>query len=329
MFSIRGASVRAFLGAWVCAAALLTSGLAGAGEPLRIGYPVWVGYGPLFLAQEKKFFTQNGVEVQMIKMDDTKLRYAALAAGRLDGLASSFASVALYTKPELALVTVLPLDESAGGDGVVAIREVKTVADLKGRTVAFELGSISEFYLNYLLQQAGLGPQEIRAVNMKPSDAAAAFIAGRVDAAVTWEPWLTKATQVPGGHLLHDSSKTQGLLVDALVFRKDVVQARRAEVQAVIRGWLQAVDYYKANNTESVAIMAKKVGGWLEKPEDFAETLNGVRYYDRGMIREYFAGPGAKAFATSQFAIDLWARQGKVNGALKAVDVVDNSLIPQ
>lgn len=329
MSSIRRASIRVFCVAWVCAAALLTSGHATAGEPLRIGYPVWVGYGPLFLAQEKKFLAQNGVDVQMVKMDDTKLRYAALAAGHLDGLAASFASLALYTKPGLPLVAVLPLDDSAGGDGVVAIREVKAVADLKGRTVAFEVGSISEFYVTYLLQQAGLGPQDIRAVSMKPGDAAAAFIAGRVDAAVTWEPWLTKATQVPGGHVLHDTSKTPGLLVDVLVFRKDVVQARRAEVQAVIKAWLQAVDYYKANKTESVAIMAKKVGGWLEKPEDFAETLNGVRFYDADMLRAYFAGPGAKAFETSQFAIDLWARQGKADGSLKAADIVNNTLIPQ
>jgi NitT/TauT family transport system substrate-binding protein len=119
------------------------------------------------------------------------------------------------------------------------------------------------------------------------------------------------------------------LLVDVLVFRKDVVQTRRAEVEALIRGWLQAVDYYKANRTESIGIMAKKVGGWLEKPEDFAETLNGVRYYDRDMLRAYFTGPRAKAFETSQFAIDLWARQGKVDGALKPTDIVNNTLIPQ
>jgi NitT/TauT family transport system substrate-binding protein len=329
MSSRRKVSIGALCAAWVCAAALLTSGLAGAGEPLRIGYPVWVGYGPLFLAQEKQFFAQNGVELKMINIEDTKLRYAALAAGRVDGLAASFPSVTLYTKPDLPLVTVLPLDESAGGDGVVAIAAVKSAADLKGRTVAFELGSISEFYLTYLLSQTGLGQQDIRAVNMRPGDAAAAFIAGRVDAAVTWEPWLTKAAKVPGGHVLHDSSQTPGLLVDVLVFRKDVVQTRRAEVEALIRGWLQAVDYYKANRTESIGIMAKKVGGWLEKPEDFAETLNGVRYYDRDMLRAYFTGPRAKAFETSQFAIDLWARQGKVDGALKPTDIVNNTLIPQ
>ena len=45
---------------------------AAAAEPLRIRYAVWVGYGPLFLAQQKGYFAAEKVEVQLVKMEDPK-----------------------------------------------------------------------------------------------------------------------------------------------------------------------------------------------------------------------------------------------------------------
>lgn len=312
-------------GATAAPAADATS--APSGETLKIGYSTWVGYGPLFIAQDKDFYTANGVKVELVKIEDPKLRFAALAAGQLDGLVSTLDALSLSYKPELQMKAVLALDMSSGGDGIVAKKEIKSVADLKGHTVAFNPGSVSDFYLNYVLQQAGLTISDINAVNMKQDDAGAALVAGKVDAAVTWEPWLTKAKEAPDGQILIDSSKTPGLIVDVLIFRKDVIEKRKADVQGVIKGWMQAMDYYKTNKDDSVAIMAKGVGGWLEDTKSFAETLTGVQYYDAAGNQQYFAGADAPAFKTAQFAIDLWAKQGNVDASLKAADIIDNTLL--
>jgi NitT/TauT family transport system substrate-binding protein len=300
---------------------------ASSGAALKIGYSTWVGYGPLFIAQDKKFYDQNGVAVELSKIEDPKLRFAALAAGQLDGLVSTLDALSLYYKPDLQIQAVLALDTSSGGDGIVAKKDIKSVADLKGRTVAYNPGSVSDFYLNYVLEQAGLTIDDVKGVSMKQDDAGAALVAGKVDAAVTWEPWLSKAKEAPDGQVLIDSSKNPGLIVDVLIFRKDVIEKRKADVQAVIKGWMQANDYYKSSKDDAVAIMAKSVGGWLEDPKVFAETLAGVQYYDEAGNKEYFAGAEAPVFKTAQFAIDLWAKQGKVDKALKAGDIVDNTLI--
>ncbi|MFL5807755.1 MAG: ABC transporter substrate-binding protein [Roseiflexaceae bacterium] len=311
----------------VAAAPTSAAAPAAAGGTLKVGYSTWVGYGPLFIAQDKQFYTQNGVTVELSKIEDPKLRFAALAAGQLDGLVSTLDALSLYYKPDLQIQAVLALDTSSGGDGIVAKKDIKTVADLKGRTVAYNPGSVSDFYLNYVLQQAGLTINDIQAINMKQDDAGAALVAGKVDAAVTWEPWLSKAKEAPDGQVLTDSSKTPGLIVDVLIFRKDVIQSRKADVQAMIKSWMQATDYYKTNKDDAVAIMAKSVGGWLEDPKVFAETLTGVQYYDEAGNQQYFAGQEAAAFKTAQFAIDLWAKQGKVDTSLKAADIIDNTLL--
>jgi NitT/TauT family transport system substrate-binding protein len=304
-----------------------TAAAAGSGEALKIGYSTWVGYGPLFIARDKQFYDQNGVKVELSKIEDPKLRFAALAAGQLDGLVSTLDALSLYYKPDLQIQAVLALDTSSGGDGIVAKKDIKSIADLKGRTVAYNPGSVSDFYLNYVLQQAGLTIDDIKGVSMKQDDAGAALVAGKVDAAVTWEPWLSKAKEAPDGQVLIDSSKNPGLIVDVLIFRKDVIEKRKSDVQAVIKSWMQANDYYKSSKDDAIAIMAKSVGGWLEDPKVFGETLTGVQYYDQAGNQQYFSGAEAPVFKTAQFAIDLWAKQGKVDKALKASDIVDNTLL--
>ena len=51
-------------------------------EPLRIFYFVWVGYGPLFVAQEKGFFAREGVEVELINNEDHTAAFADCSPAR-------------------------------------------------------------------------------------------------------------------------------------------------------------------------------------------------------------------------------------------------------
>jgi NitT/TauT family transport system substrate-binding protein len=70
------------------AAVWLTAGLVGAAqaEPLRIFHFTWVGYGPLFVAQDKGFFAKEGIEVSLIRSDEHTAMFASLAAGQVDAV---------------------------------------------------------------------------------------------------------------------------------------------------------------------------------------------------------------------------------------------------
>src|SRR2546428_208735 len=311
----------------LAAALLLGPSPAPAQKVLKIGYPVWVGYGPLFLADKKGFLKDEGVTVQFINMEDTKTRYVALAAGQIDGLMTTIDTMVLRVKPAFQIAAVMAFDDSKGGDGIVANKDITTIKELNGKKVAYEEGSVSHFLLGYLLKQNGMAFKDIVSVNMAPGDAGAAFVAGKVDAAVTWEPWLTKGKSAPHGHLLVDSSATPGLIVDVLVFRNDVLRARGDEVRKVVAAWHKGVEYWKAYPDESNQIMADAVGGWLKDPKIFAETLTGIRYYDYDANKSFFASGGG-AYKTGQFAIDFWAKQGKVRiKGLKASDILNPSFI--
>lgn len=305
---------------------LALAGVAAA-EPLKIRYSVWVGYGPLFLAREKGFLKEEKVEVDLINMEDPKEGFFAMAAGRLDGVVSTIDTMLLYLKTGKEFQYVLALDDSAGGDAIVARKEIKSVRELKGKKVAFAEGSVSQFFLNVLLRESGLSQKDVDAVNMKPGDAGAAFVAEKVDAAVTWEPWVTKSKNTPFGHVLVDSSKTPGLITDVLIFRRDVIEKRGKEIQGVVNAWNKAVAYWEKNPTESNEIMAKGLGDWLKDPKVFAETLSGVKFYNKAANVKFFGTPQKPGdlAKVAQNAIDIWGSFGKLQAKMTPKDLINYS----
>src|SRR3972149_5064487 len=126
----RGSAVERRAAGGVALLAILVLATAAAAAPLKIGYSIWVGYGPLFLAKEKGYYGKT--EVQLTNVEDPKQRFTALAAGQLDGLVSTIDTMVLYLKSGKEYQYVLALDDSNGGDGIVAKRTVKAVQELKG-----------------------------------------------------------------------------------------------------------------------------------------------------------------------------------------------------
>jgi NitT/TauT family transport system substrate-binding protein len=297
-----------------------------AAEQLVIGHSTWVGYGPLFLARDKRFFDEAGVSVELPTIEDPKLRFAALAAGKLDGIVTTLDTMSLYWKKDFQFRAVLGLDDSKGGDGIIATDKITSIKGLRGKKVAFNEGSVSHFFLSVLLRKNGMTEKNIQGVNMRQDDAGAAFMSHKVDAAVTWEPWLTRAKKAPGGHILVDSSSTPGLIVDILLLRQDVIKNHPKAAKGAVKGWYQAVDYWKKNQDESDALMAKEVGGWLKDVKTFKETLDGVRFYDEAINKQYFA-PGGQIFVTAQNAVDIWRSFGKITEKVGAAELVDPEFI--
>jgi len=309
--------------------ALFLAGTAQA-EALKLAHSTWVGYGPFYIAREKGFFKDEGVEIELSVMENTPLKMGALMAGRIDIVASTADEFPTYMRNGRPLRYILAVDNSNGGDGVVANKAIATVADLKGRTVAFEEGSVSQFFINALLRRAGLTQKDIKMVNMTATDAGVAFTANRVDAAVTWEPHLSQGAATEHGKVLVSSAQTPGLIVDVIAVLDTTAQEKRKELQAFVRAWQRALDYLASNPDEAYQIMARGVGGWLEDPQEFKGAVTGIEYLDIARNREMFgtaANPGVLA-KTVDDAIAIWSDLGRIKvDKLKSSDLIDTSFL--
>ena len=197
----------------------------------------------------------------------------------------------------------------------------------QGKTVAAQLGAgASYFWLNYVLAQNGLKLSDIQAVDMKAGDAGAAFVAGKIDAAVTWEPWLSRAKDTSFGQILIASDKTPGIIVDSLGFKPDFLNRRGDDVKKIVAAWNEAVQFAAQSPKEADAIMAKFTN---QKPEEFTKEKSGVRFYGEKENKEYFGTPQKPGllYQVTQRAADTWLELKFIKSKPNAADLIDGSYL--
>lgn len=256
---------------------------------------------------------------------------AAQASGKLSGSASTIDEVLKYRSKDFCFKAVAALDESYGGDGVLVGKEVTSLKDLKGQSVAVNEGSVSQFWLSYLLKHNGMTMADLDIQNMTADDAATAFIAGRVPAAVTWEPHLSLVRQKGEGKVLVDSSTTPGVIVDVVALSCDVIDKQPEDVKALVKGLYKAVQFTQDNPEKAHEIMAKGVGGYLADPVELANAAKGVRFYDQAMSEKLLGVPGKPGDIKGviRLANETWsALQGK-RYEVSYDDLVDTRFVSQ
>ncbi len=304
-----------------------TSTTGTAAVKAKLAILTWVGYGPFFVAKEKRFFEKHGVDIAIVKIEELGARHSALISGSVQLSITSLDLFAIEASQGLPAVCFLKLDESHGGDGIVARREIRSIKDLQRKKVAFEKGTASHFFLHHLLEKEGLAPRDITPVYMTAGDAGAAFVAGRVDAAVTWEPWLGKAEATPFGHILVTTRDNPGLIADVLLVHTKFAKDHPEAVEGVIRAWFDAVAYCGSNRQDAEAIMAKGLG---LSPAELAGMLKGVRFAGQKENATYFglpASPDAPVCRVFKQAQSIWRREGLINRVAEPDDAINRSFL--
>lgn len=309
----------------------LAAGMAATAQAgtLSIGHTTWVGYGTLYLARDLGYFKEQGLDVDFSVIEESAMYMAAQASGKLSGSASTIDEILKYRSKDFCFKAVAALDESHGGDGVLVGNDVTSLEQLKGQSVAVNEGSVSQFWLSYLLKQKGMSMSDLDVQNMTADDAATAFIAGRIPAAVTWEPHLSMVRQKGQGKVLIDSSETPSVIVDVVALSCDVIEQQPEDVKALVSGLYKAVQYTKEHPQEAYALMAKGVGGYLSDPKDLAEAAQGVKFYDQAMSEKLLGTAGKQGDIAEiiSLANDTWTSlQGKTYDA-KYEDLVDTRFV--
>ena len=161
------------------------------------------------------------------------------------------------------------------------------------------------------LAKNGMTEKDIEYKNLTVPDAAAAFIAGKVDGAGVWQPWINQIQKEGKGNVLFTSKEIPGLIPDLLVVQEKVATERAAEVQKIVATWFDVMAFIKSNEQEAIKIMAKVVE---QKPEDYKAFMPGTKFFD--------LDANLKAFEKSADHSSL-AGSGKVIASfLKSLDLI-------
>ena len=293
---------------------------------IHIASSTWTGYALIYLANSKGIWKSHGLNVNFKDVEDPNDRFIALTAGRLEGMASTVDAFARQQSNGVPAIEVFPIDASVGGDGILAKNTIQTVADLKGKTVAVNQGSVSEWFLAQVLKDKGLSLSDVKEQNMKSGEAGAAFVASKVDVAVTWEPWLSKAKVRQDGHILVSSKQYPDLIMDSFAFRKDFVQKYPDTVKDFMKAYYDAYNWMQQNQTEALKIIGDAVG---ESADDVKADLGTMTLFDLSKGKEVMGTSSShgKIYDNVKAAADFWKSQKAIDNAVNPSDAVDPSFI--
>ncbi len=249
-------------GAGLAAALALRGPARAAGGTVRIGFQK---YGSLVLLKGRgnleKTLNPLGWDVAWSEFPAGPPLMEALNAGAVDfGSAGEAPPIfAQAASPDLRYVGAEP--SAPKGEAILVPKDsaVRTLADLRGKTIALNKGSNVHFLLVRALESAKIPYTDVKLAFLAPADANAAFVRGAVDAWAIWDPYLAAAERSTGARILADA---QGLAPN-----RQFYLSRRAFVEAqpeIVQTLLQAIgdlDTWASGHTEAVAAeLAPAVG---------------------------------------------------------------------
>jgi len=299
------------------------------GQPaIRLGLSVWPGFGPFFIADERGFFKRQALDVRLNIFQDDSQRDASLLADRIDAIGMTVDSLAVLRHRGVDVKAVYKFDNSSGADGIVAKPDIHTISDLKGKRVGWAPGTTSHFFLAVALSRVGLKTTDLSHVSLAADEAGTAFAAGQLDAAVTWEPWLTRAVEAHRGKALL-TTRELPVIEDVLFFRGSSLKNRHNDIVKFLRACFEAVDYWKAHPDEGSAIVARRLGMSKAEVDKMLPNMRIVGYEDN---LKFFGdgGPGSPAYSAYQLATRVWIEEGVVKASNEnPADAIDSSFLRQ
>jgi NitT/TauT family transport system substrate-binding protein len=255
------------------------------GVTLTVAYSAWPGWFPLAVAEQKGFFDEAGVKVDLKFFADYTASLDALVAGQVDvntqTLNDTMFGVAAGNDQKIFAVN----DNSTGNDAVICDQSITTVPGLKGKTVAAEAGVVDQFLLLQGLAKEGMTEKDINVQGVKTDAAAAAFAGGQFDCVAVFAPFTVQALTRPGSHVLFSSAEFPGVIPDHLVATAAAAQKRPGDLQRLVNAWYTTLDWIKANPGEATRIMADKAA---LSPTDYDSLAKGTTIFTPGQALNAF-----------------------------------------
>lgn len=247
-------------------------------EAIKVGisaYPSWYVW---FICKEEGIFEKYNLNVDLVWFANYSDSVQAFEGDKLDFVSLALADVlSPYAQGKQDKV-ILINDYSNGADGLVAKEGIKSIKDLKGKTVATEYGTIEHFLLVELLKRNGMTEEDINFQNMTISDSGAAFLTGSVDAASLWEPALSQALNKEGSTQLYSSKEDPGMIPSNLIVNDKFVEKYKdsGKIEDLLNAWFDGLDFYRENPDKAISDMAKGAG---IGEEEMKQTMAGSYLY--------------------------------------------------
>jgi len=251
-------------------------------ESIRIGSNRWLGYAPIYLADDLGWTAPSGI--RLVEYPNTTGVLRGFRNGMLDAAMLTLDETLLLqdSAAELDLEIILVTNVSAGADALFARAPLTNLKDLAGQRIGVENTALGAYFLSRVLDQAGLRIDDLQVVSLPVHEQTAAFAAGDVDAVITFAS-EGPALESKGARRIFDSRRLPGEIVDVLVVdRQRVTREQRRRLRAL---WFDALRTWQDNRGETDPRLHARLG---LTPMALQVTLDGLLMGDRAVNRGWF-----------------------------------------
>ncbi|WDR06137.1 ABC transporter substrate-binding protein [Devosia rhodophyticola] len=304
---------------------------ASAAERLRVGYLSFLTFGGISVAEEKGWFKDAGLDVELILFASGPPLLEAMASGSIDvGALGGVPTIRTVATNLFPIRILAPVADVSGTLNIVSTNDIKTIADLKGKNVSVPWGTTAHLLLAQALEQNGLTMDDVNLIQMESIDGQAAFVAGRLDAVIPIESSLEQVLAArKDSHILFKPSDFDPPLgmFDSWVAPESVVAARHDDIATLMKVWEnQIVPYMQAENTGELRTWLTQVVGVTMSVEDTKAKLDNLTYYDATAVRKLVETGEFKRLLTLQ--ADFMAEAGLIPKVPSFDKFIDTSMLP-
>jgi NitT/TauT family transport system substrate-binding protein len=291
-----------------------------ASTPLKVAVLPVLDTLPLYVAQAEGYFSEAGIQVELVPVGSAPERDQLMQSGQIDGMLNELVTT-LYYNREGSKVKIVRFARVATSDypvfRILAAKDsgITTVEGLKGIEIGISNGTIIEYMTDRVLAKAGLTKEDIKKVAVpKIADRTALLESGELKAAVMPDP-LASLLMQQGAVLVIDDTTLPDVSNSVFAFNMDALNSRPEDVKAFLSAVEKAVE----------AINADK--------EKYKNLMVELKLVPPSVIGDYQVPtfPTASVPSQAQFEDALaWAIEGGLVQAEQAyADTVDSSFLPK
>jgi aliphatic sulfonates family ABC transporter substrate-binding protein len=289
----------------VVAAAVWSHVALAQSSTLRIGYQTGDINVQLMWAAGTGQFEKAKLDVKMVPFPAGPAMLPALAAEEIDiawmgefPVVTGYANgmpIEIFMIERLNTTNVRLVASHASG--------IDTLAGLKGKKIAVSIGSTSHHQAVKALVQAKLKQEDVTLVNLAPGSMPAAFAAGQVDAAYTWEPNIGIIEKM-GGKVLATTASLGDITGGVWVGRSEFVKANPAVMQKFLQVWDVAWTAHNSDPAVVRAFEAKRVNQSAEEFDGLIKRMSAEHpSFKDQLTADYLGAPGQEL--QSKFMVHL------------------------
>lgn len=265
--------------------------------PLKVGLNNWPGYTIAYYAKEAGLFEKRGLAVEFQPFENLQDGARAVLRGSIDVAFVSLCDMMQVDPTNDTPAFVLVTNVSYGSDGIVTQPQIKSVPDLRGKTVGAKLGTVNHLILLEALNLHKISPNEVKIEDSLNETATERLQQGSLGGAVIWEPLLSETAKTIGGNVVYTTEEVDSLVIDGLMTRSSYAATHSQQLKQFILAWFDLMQLVETKPDEIFERVGQKLG---QTGESFARDYAGLKKGDISLNQRMFQPQGRLQEAVEQ-----------------------------